>query len=127
MRKFQKAALAGATAVAVAFGSTSVAFAEDTDQEQVAEAKIPTRKPTADDRAGDGQSTSSKLAHSSGVVDKDGNLTGAKGTDIFGKDKNWDNLAPWAKAGYITTIFLSVSAAVGLVFGPLYNFFVHGM
>lgn len=125
MRKFQKAALAGATAVAVAFGSTSVAFAEDKDT--VAESNIPTREPNADDRAGKGQSTSSKLAHSSGVVDKDGNLTGAKGTDIFGKDKNWDNLAPWAKAGYITTIFLSVSAAVGLVFGPLYNFFVHGM
>ena len=135
MRKFQKAALAGATAVAVAFGSTSVALAEETTtettqdqntQNEATKTGVPTRKPTDKDKAGGEITSSNKLAHSSGAVDKDGNLTGAKGTDIFGKDKKWENLAPWAKAGYLTTIFLSVSAAIGLIVGPLYNFIVHG-
>lgn len=119
MRNFRKAALAGATAVAVAFGSTAVAAAEDTTS-------VVTREKTDKDGTGE-QTNANKAAHRLGAVDKEGNLTGTRGTDLFGTEKNWDAVPGWGKIGYVTTIFLSVSAVVGLIVGPLYNYIVHGM
>ena len=128
MRNFRKAALAGATAVAVAFGSTSVAMAEEAKEET---AKVQTRPKSDADGKGPA-TTSSKIGKGLGATDEDGNPTGADGRVLFGSSKEaegrtWGDQPAWAKAGYITTIFLSVSAAVGLIVGPLYNFFVHGM
>lgn len=110
MRNFRKAALAGATAVAVAFGSASIATAQtpETETKQV--------------------STSSKIGD---TVEKDKT---ADGQAIFGSSKKnettgetFEQQPVWAKIFYGTTIFTSVAALVGLVLGPVYNFFVHGL
>lgn len=126
MRNFRKAALAGATAVAVAFGSTAVAAAEDATPSDAQITPVEPRPKTDNDGTGE-QTTANKVAHRVGAVDEDGNLTGARGTDIFGEEKNWEVVPGWGKIGYVTTIFLSVSAVVGLIVGPLYNYIVHGM
>lgn len=137
MRNFRKAALAGATAVAVAFGSTAVATAETapTGEENKAvdnyTAPIRERDAANDaivDADGKVQGTgSSNIARSFDAVDKDGNLKGADGRSLFGKEKpNFDKQPGWARWGYVLSIFTAVSAVVGLVVGPLYNFVVHG-
>lgn len=133
MRNFRKAALAGATAVAVAFGSTSVAMADTEPKIVVDEKGAITR--VHDERDGKGAATtSSKIGKTFGATDENGNPTGANGRVLFGLEKkdpetgaDWNAQPEWAKAGYISTIFLAVSAAVGLIVGPLYNYFVHGM
>ncbi|MBA1837159.1 hypothetical protein GC584_01530 [Corynebacterium sp. zg912] len=132
MRNFRKAALAGATAVAVAFGSTAVATAvEGAEDSKVAESTYvaPTRKIDADVDAAKDQEPglSSKIAGSKTLgFQKDGELQGADGQAIFGKDNNLESQPVWAKVAFALTIFTSVSAVIGLIVGPLYNFIVHG-
>lgn len=106
MRNFRQVALAGATALAVTFGSTAVAAA-DQDKTNV----------TA---TGNGPSLSSKIGTS---LDAD---TPATGTDIFGVEKDFEELGAWAKLLYGLLIFNSAAAFFGLVVGPAYNFIVHG-
>ncbi len=128
MRNFRKAALAGATAVAVAFGSTAVATAENKAGEATPTYTAPVRKidPAVDSNPSNQDKSSTKVGGSIGAY-KDGELKGADGRELFGKEKdNWKGQPGWAKAGYILTIFTAVSAAVGLIVGPLYNFIVHG-
>lgn len=118
MRNFRKAALAGATAVALAFGSASGATAAETQ--------------VVTNTKGEGGS-STNLGHSLEVWEKDeaGNTvkTGADGQALFGSSKEnggFEAQPLWAQLFYVTTIFTSVSAIVGLIVGPAYNFFVHG-
>ena len=131
MRNFRKAALAGATAVAVAFGSTAVATAETTEDTTAAEnTYVAPSRPVADKDGKDGvkPGSSHKITNSEWLQfrDKDGNLRGTDGQAIFGKKDNFDAQPRYAKLGYGATIFTAVSALVGLIVGPLYNFFVHG-
>ena len=130
MRNFRKAALAGATAVAVAFGSTAVATAETEGTEAP---KAPYTAPVREVKAKDSKdgvepASSNKIVQSEWLEfrDKDGNLRGTDGEAIFGKKDNFDAQPRYAKLGYGATIFTAVSALVGLIVGPLYNFFVHG-
>lgn len=140
MRNFRKAALAGATAVAVAFGSTAVATAatEGTEAPEAPVAAAPTRTAEAKDNNGQEPGSATRIGHTLGVweKDKDGNvqLNGTDGRALFGSSTdsetqnggNWGDQPGYAKAGYILSIFTAVSAVVGLVVGPLYNYFVHG-
>ena len=131
MRNFRKAALAGATAVAVAFGSTAVATAQTDEDTTAAEnTYVAPSRPVADKDSKDGvePASSNKIVQSENLEfrDKDGNLRGADGRALFGDKKNFDAQPLWAKLAYGATIFTSVSAAIGLIVGPLYNFFVHG-
>lgn len=131
MRNFRKAALAGATAVAVAFGSTAVATAETTEDTTAAEnTYVAPSRPVEDKDGKDGvkPGSSHKITNSEWLQfrDKDGNLRGTDGEAIFGKKDNFDAQPRYAKLGYGATIFTAVSALVGLIVGPLYNFFVHG-
>lgn len=131
MRNFRKAALAGATAVAVAFGSTAVATAETTEDNTAAEnTYVAPSRPVAakDGKDGVEPASSQKITHSEWLQfrDKDGNLRGTDGQAIFGKKDNFDAQPRYAKLAYGATIFTAVSALVGLIVGPLYNFFVHG-
>lgn len=131
MRNFRKAALAGATAVAVAFGSTAVATAETTEDNTAAENTYvaPSRPVEAKDRKdGVEPASSNKIVQSEWLQfrDEDGNLRGTDGRAIFGEKDNWDAQPRYAKLAYGATIFTAVSALVGLIVGPLYNFFVHG-
>ena len=131
MRNFRKAALAGATAVAVAFGSTAVATAETTEDNTAAENTYvaPSRPVEAKDgKDGVEPASSQKITHSEWLQfrDEDGNLRGTDGEAIFGEKDNFDAQPRYAKLAYGATIFTAVSALVGLIVGPLYNFFVHG-
>ena len=148
MRNFRKAALAGATAVAVAFGSTAVATAQGVvnEDDSSLSSKIGgnvLQVNTNPDEAYDG------LYNVGGKVQKDGTVKGgveargdlenkqiskdknannwAEGYNIFGKDKNkFDDQPAWAKVLYGSSIFLAVSAFIGLIVGPAYNYLVHG-
>ncbi|OFT58189.1 hypothetical protein HMPREF3151_05070 [Corynebacterium sp. HMSC05H05] len=131
MRNFRKAALAGATAVAVAFGSTAVATAETTEDSTAAENTYvaPSRPVEAKDgKDGVEPASSQKITHSEWLQfrDENGNLRGTDGQAIFGEKDNFDAQPRYAKLAYGATIFTAVSALVGLIVGPLYNFFVHG-
>ncbi|WP_066526012.1 hypothetical protein [Corynebacterium bouchesdurhonense] len=114
MRNFQKAALAGATAVALTFGTTAVAIAEEsagsTNQETTASSQP----------AGEKESLSSKIGRE---LEKN---KPADGENIFGSSKDFSNEPAWAKILYGTTITAGVAAFIGLIVGPLYNFVVHG-
>ena len=138
MRKFQKAALAGATAVAVAFGSTAVATAaeektnESSTQTQSGSSnktesdkkfEAPT-KPTTGDKTKPATG-STKVGGKLGAH-KDGQAIGTDYDTFFGKNENWGEQAPIYKLLFVGGIATFVSALVGLVFGPAYNFFVHG-
>ena len=131
MRNFRKAALAGATAVAVAFGSTAVATAETNEDTTAAEnTYVAPSRPVEDKDGKDGvkPGSSHKITNSEWLQfrDEDGKLRGTDGEAIFGKKDNFDAQPRYAKLGYGATIFTAVSALVGLIVGPLYNFFVHG-
>ncbi|WP_288857493.1 hypothetical protein [uncultured Corynebacterium sp.] len=126
MRNFRKAALAGATAVAVAFGSATVAIAEESTP-----APTTTHAPKViEDSKGLGGS-STKIGHSLEAWEKkDGKVQAnpADGREIFGSSKdNFRGQPKWAQLGYVLTVFTSVAAAVGLIVGPAYNFVVHGL
>ena len=129
MRNFRKAALAGATAVAVAFGSTAVATAE-TEEQQAPAYTAPVREvEDKDGKDGVEPASSHKITNSEWLEfrDKDGNLRGTDGEEIFGSQKdNFGDQPRYARIAYGATIFTAVSALVGLIVGPLYNFFVHG-
>lgn len=128
MRNFRKAALAGATAVAVAFGSTAVATAEETT-EQTSTVEVPTRQIDADVDANDQDpGLSSKIADWDFLQfkDEDGNLKGVDGRALFGKKDGFSDQPIYAQVAYGATVFTAVSAIVGLIVGPLYNFIVHG-
>lgn len=134
MRNFRKAALAGATAVAVAFGSTAVATAQTEEDTKAAEnTYVAPARPVEDKDGKEGvkPGSSHKITQSEWLEfrDKDGNLRGTDGTAIFGlkkKENGFDDQPTYAKVGYGLTIFTAVSAVVGLIVGPLYNFIVHG-
>ena len=132
MRNFRKAALAGATAVAVAFGSTAVATAETagTDAPEAPAYTAPVREvEDKDGKDGVKPGSSHKITNSEWLQfrDEDGNLRGTDGEEIFGSQKdNFGDQPRYARIAYGATIFTAVSALVGLIVGPLYNFFVHG-
>lgn len=132
MRNFRKAALAGATAVAVAFGSTAVATAETagTDAPEAPAYTAPVREvEDKDGKDGVEPASSHKITNSEWLEfrDEDGNLRGTDGEEIFGSKKdNFGEQPRYARLAYGATIFTAVSALVGLIVGPLYNFFVHG-
>ena len=132
MRNFRKAALAGATAVAVAFGSTAVATAETagTDAPEAPAYTAPVREvEDKDGKDGVEPASSHKITNSEWLQfrDEDGNLRGTDGEEIFGSQKdNFGDQPRYARIAYGATIFTAVSALVGLIVGPLYNFFVHG-
>ena len=135
MRNFRKAALAGATAAAVAFGSTAVATAETTAEETTAaeatttyERATRTVEPTVDGKDGVEPGSSAKIANSERLEFRKGDeLQGTDGEALFGSSKeNFGEQPLYAQIAYGATIFTVVSAVIGLVVGPLYNFIVHG-
>ncbi|WP_311342330.1 hypothetical protein [Corynebacterium riegelii] len=138
MRKFQKAALAGATAVAVAFGSTAVATAaEEKTNESSTQTQSGSSNKTESDKkfeaptkptTGDKDKTPSSSTKIGGKLGahKDGQAIGTDYNTFFGKNENWGEQAPIYKLLFVGGIATFVSALVGLVFGPAYNFFVHG-
>ena len=108
MRNFRQVALAGATALAVTFGSTAVAAAQ-------------TETSATTTAAESGPSLSHKIGKHLESDQK------ADGTEIFGVQKEgFEEQPAWAKLLYGLLIFNSAAAFFGLIVGPAYNFIVHG-
>lgn len=135
MRNFRMATIAGATAVAVAFGSTSVAFAEDaptaptnTDQ-QSQEDRGEFDRVAGPTKADGGSSTRIGKALGGWSKNTEGKTIehGADGTEIFGSEKNLSSQPVWAQLLYSLNLITVIGALIGLVAGPLYNFVVHGL
>ena len=136
MRNFRMATLAGATAVAVAFGSTSVAFAEDaptaptnTDQQQSQDRGEYDRPANPKNESPGGSSTRIGKALGGWSKNTEGKTIehGADGTEIFGSEKNLSSQPVWAQLLYSLNLITVIGALIGLVAGPLYNFVVHGL
>lgn len=149
MRNIRKVAVAVATATVLTLGSTSVATAQDgvnlgvdtnlevginddaTDDEAPANEAPAETAPAEDIVVTDGSSIPAN--GSSRLSD---NLNGANEADaraLFGSSKvnaetgaTFDGQPAWAKLLYGLTLTGVVGSLLGLVFGPAYNFVVHG-
>ncbi|MGO3199947.1 MAG: hypothetical protein ACTIKY_08335, partial [Corynebacterium casei] len=125
-------AIAGATAIAVAFGGTTIASAEEaTNDENISSNVEGTSSDLSSDPEGeesDGGSLSSKIGDS-GLVNKgddDNKNTQFNGRDVFGSSKNFENVPSWAESFYALTIVASIGSLIGLVVGPAANYFQFG-
>lgn len=109
MRKFRNAALAGATAMALTFGGTSVAVAAETNDQNQAANTQPEGSNTGDKAPASEKSSAS-----------------AKGTDIFGSQRVWKEVPSEWKALYAGTWILGIVAVLALVAAPIDNFIKYG-
>lgn len=141
MRSLRKAALAGATAAAVAFGSISVASAQDETNQDTTQAQLESSQTDQNQssQTEESESTQTEESESSQTEDKDGSLSSklnaalnlqgdkdADGRDIFGSTKDLETQPTWAKVLYALTIIGGIGSLIGLVLGPLDNFIKYG-
>lgn len=132
--RIRNAAIAGATAIAVAFGGTTIASAQQNDDENVSSdventsSDLSSDEDAASEEEGNGGSLSSKIGDSE-LVDKgegDDKNTEFNGRDVFGSSKDHDNIPSWAQSFYALTIVASIGSLIGLVVGPVANYFQFG-
>lgn len=136
--RIRNAAIAGATALAVAFGGTTVATAATFDGSNTTEAIDDAQTGQPYDQ--EGGSLSSKVGSWFNIDDKDNIGAEANGRAIFGssktdynpekKDENgnldtFEKQPTWAKTFYGLGIASAAASVAGLI-GIVYNFFVHG-
>ena len=107
--RIRNAAIAGATALAVAFGGTTVATAAETSSDQ----NISSNDPNTNG----GSSTAGDWLD----ANKDAN-----GRDIFGKEANLSSQPAWAQALYGIGIASAVITVIGGLVGPALNFIKFG-
>lgn len=124
--RIRNAAVAGATALAIAF--SGVASAETTDTPKVPNIENPQSEFYHEkenlvngDREiklqGEGNKTSSDLG------DKLGKTTYVDGREIFGSSKN-DEMAPWAKLFYASGILGAIGTVIGTIIAAV-NYGLH--
>ncbi|ACP33137.1 hypothetical protein [Corynebacterium aurimucosum] len=142
--RIRNAAIAGATALAVTFGGSTVAFAEDTNssaQENTSPSSQENSNSSASKEGAKGEaSLSSKIGDTwFNKGENDNKTTEADGRAIFGSSKheNCDanetkeectrlsDQPTWAKAFYGLGIASAIASVAGFI-GVVYNFFVHG-
>lgn len=124
MRNFKKAVFAGATAIATAFGSAAVATAAAPDNPD--NFSNVREHDSAVDANTKGDTVPNQIGRKVEATDSKGNPTGVDWDEFNG---NWDKngkTPAWAKIAYLGGIFAAVSAFVGLIVGPAYNYVVHG-
>lgn len=97
--RIRKAALAGATALAVAFSGTSVATAQDAPAKTSLSSQF--NEPTQGDVAADG-------------------------TKLFGQETEVSSQPKWAQILYGVGIASAVVTVLGLLVGPALNFIKYG-
>ncbi len=133
--RIRNAALAGATALAVAFGGSTVAFAAETTEQgdnTVTVEKQSQSKKSQSKTGPEGVADTTPEDYKPSLSSKIGNIEGlesdqaADGTAIFGSSKDFSEQPEWAKILYGVTVAAGVSALLGTIIGPVYNFFVHG-
>ena len=131
--RIRNAALAGATALAVAFGGSTVAFAAETteqgDNTVTVEDQSQSNQSQSNTAPG-GKADTTPEDYTPSLSSKIGSKVegdqAADGTAIFGSSKDFSGEPEWAKILYGVTIATGVAALVGNIIGPVYNFFVHG-
>lgn len=122
MRNLRNIALAGATAVALTFGGTSVAVAAEAPaQGQNQSSQQDTNKGSSKG----GASWQHKFGRALGIDPKDEKTYKVTGEDMWGVKKAED-LADSAKTLYGLTIALGVFAGLTALAAPIYNFFKFG-
>ena len=120
--RIRNAAIAGATALAVAFGGTTVAGAVEGSSSAEATQTATNEGSSQNGSSNEGQSLPNK-------IDQDLKLEGEKaadGTKIFGSSKDFSGQPVWAKVLYSLTILGGIGAVLGGVIGPVMNFINHG-
>ncbi|WIM69988.1 hypothetical protein [Corynebacterium suedekumii] len=137
MRSFRIAAVAGASALAMTFGSISAVSAQDAvepapgaeeivqGEENGEDKRVPVLPHTpvgTDDEPAEGGSLSSKINNG---LNLDGDHA-AQSPAIFGSSKDLDSQPRWAQLLYAGTILGAFGTVIGAIVGPIYNFFVHG-
>ena len=126
--RIRNAAIAGATALAVAFGGTTVASADETVDQNGNNVTVEQANPS---KTGNGQAEDQTPEdYTPSLSSKIGNkLEGdqaANGVGIFGSSKDFSGQPAWAKVFYGATVVAGLGALLGGIIGPVYNFFVHG-
>ncbi|MDV2432234.1 hypothetical protein [Corynebacterium tuberculostearicum] len=126
--RIRNAAIAGATALAVAFGGTTVASADETVDQNGNNVTVEQANPS---KTGNGQAEDQTPEdYTPSLSSKIGNkLEGdqaANGVGIFGSSKDFSGQPAWAKVFYGATVVAGIGALLGGIIGPVYNFFVHG-
>ncbi|WP_293768337.1 hypothetical protein [uncultured Corynebacterium sp.] len=110
--RIRNAAIAGATALAVAFGGTAVASAAEPNEAYYGSSTF------------DGDNGLAPLSSKIGeALDAD---QAADGTKIFGTEADVSSQPVWAQFVYGVGVTAAVLSALGLVIGPLANFIQFG-
>lgn len=116
MRSLRKAAIAGATAVALTLGSTGIAAAAETDTNTPSKSVLGGISSTIGNHTEADKDASGEASFGSSKKD----FTGADKGQTLGKQP------AWAKILYSLTWLGAIGSFVGLVVGPIYNSIVHG-
>lgn len=125
--RIRNAAIAGATALAVAFGGTTVATAAETSSDQ--NTSSITNGSSAPEENDGAEKDAAKDASLSSKINTGLKLEGdqeADGQAIFGSSKDLESQPKWAKVLYGTTIATAIATLIGMVVGPLANFVQFG-
>ena len=118
MRNFLNAAIAGATALALTFGGTSVATAADAPESNNSSTQQDnTQNPGLSSWVGQ---NIFKIGEKGGK----GDIT--DGEKLFGSSKDWENANEAGKRLYVFTAILGVTAVAALAIAPAYNFIKYG-
>ena len=125
--RIRNAALAGATALAVAFGGSTVAFAETTEQGDNT-VTVEDQNPSKTAPGGEADTTPEDYTPSlsSKIGSKVEGDQAADGTAIFGSSKDFSGQPEWAKILYGLTVVAGLGTLLGSIIGPVHNFLVHG-
>lgn len=120
MRSIRTAAVAGATALSLIFGTT-VANADTPDNIDHVE-QVPVATAPAPEE-GYTPSLSSQINTGSAMEgDK-----AANGVALFGSSKDgFEDQPRWAQVMYAGTVLGAIASFIGMIVGPVHNWFVHG-
>lgn len=127
--RIRKAAIAGATAVAVAFSGTSIATADSTVNQGGHDVAKDEHTNLTTDGADQDTTEEDYTPSLSSKINTGLNLEGEKAADavsIFGSSKDFSEVPNWAKALYGLLIAGGIGSVLGLIVGPLDNFIKYG-
>ncbi|WP_296204980.1 hypothetical protein [uncultured Corynebacterium sp.] len=121
--RIRKAAIAGATAVAVAFSGTSIATAETTVDQNGNQIVVDDHTNQVDHPEDKGEQSLSSKINTGLNLEAD---QPANAVAIFGSSKDFSKVPNWAKALYGLLIAGGIGSVLGMIVGPLDNFIKYG-
>lgn len=124
--RIRNAAIAGATALAVAVGGTTVASADVNQNGNTVPVEQAGPSKTGAGQKEDQTPEDYTPSLSSKIGNKLEGDQAANAVGIFGSSKDFSGQPAWAKVFYGATVLAGVGALLGGIIGPVYNFFVHG-